>query len=665
MQFHLNGFELTGEKSPSSLKENSSPLELPSEVDVLIVGAGPAGLTLAAQLAACEDVKTCIIEETQQRLSMGRADGIACRTMEMFNAFGFAERSMREAYWVNEVAFWSPSNSHSREIVRSEKIKDTEIGLSEFPHVILSQARVHDFFLEIMEQSATKLTPHYSTVLKKLKVDTISNNLYPVTVQLERAAANRKSKLQTIRCRYVVGCDGAHSIVRREIGRELEGDSYNKAWGVMDILAITNFPDIRLKTIIRSAADGNLLIIPREGGYMVRFYIELEDHGYKEKLKNKKIEVEDLIKAASRILHPYTLDIKEVGWWSVYNIGQRLCQKFDDVDEEAECDTFPRVFIVGDACHTHSPKAGQGMNVSMSDSFNLGWKLVSVLRGQASLSLLHTYSSERRAVAKELIDFDREFSRLFNTKTSLNSRKLIEKEVVDPERLQSYFVKHARYTAGVEIQYNQSLVVGSEDNQNLAKGFVIGTRFHSAPVIRVADMKRIQLGHTITADFRWRIFIFSGAVNSEAGLAKIMKLGEFFSVSNSSPVKLFTPADGDIDSVIDVRVIFQDIQDTCLFEVMPKIFFPQKGKYGLHDYEKIFCSDKSDNNDIFKLRQIDRKNGCMVLIRPDQYIAKISPLDNTSETFEFFSQFMIKQSRAKDKTTTIGSRPIRNKFNIS
>ena len=98
---------------------------------------------------------------------------------------------------------------------------------------------------------------------------------------------------------------------------------------------------------------------------------------------------------------------------------------------------------------------------------------------------------------------------------------------------------------------------------------------------------------------------------------------------------------------------------------MPKIFFPQKGKYGLHDYEKIFCSDKSDNNDIFNLRQIERKNGCMVLIRPDQYIAKISPLNSTSETFEFFSQFMIKQSRAKDKTTTIGSGPIRNKFNIS
>ena len=655
MQFHLNGFGSKGGESPSPIYENNPSLELPLEVDVLIVGAGPAGLTLAAQLAACVDVKTCIIEETQQRLSMGRADGIACRTMEMFNAFGFAERSMREAYWVNEVAFWSPSNSHSREIVRSEKIKDTEIGLSEVPHVILSQARVHDFFLEIMEQSATKLTPHYSTVLKKLKVDTISNNLYPVTVQLERAAANRKSKLQTIRCRYVVGCDGAHSIVRREIGRELEGDSYNKAWGVMDILAVTNFPDIRLKTIIRSAADGNLLIIPREGGYMVRFYIELEDHGYKEKLKNKKIEVEDLIKAAARILHPYTLDIKEVGWWSVYNIGQRLCQKFDDVDEEAECETFPRVFIVGDACHTHSPKAGQGMNVSMSDSFNLGWKLVSVLRGQASLSLLHTYSSERRAVAKELIDFDREFSQLFNTKTSPSGGRLTEKQVVDPERLQSYFIKHARYTAGVEIQYSPSLIVGSEDHQNLAKGFVIGTRFHSAPVIRGADMRGMQLGHTITADFRWRIFIFSSAINSEVDLAKIMKLGEFLSVSNRSPVNLFTSTDSDIDSVIDVRVILQDVLDTCLFEAMPQIFFPQKGKYGLRDYEKIFCSDKSDGNDIFNLRQINRNNGCVVLIRPDQYIAKILPLDQISKTSEFFFQFMVKQSGPKEKTTTIGS----------
>ena len=635
MQFHLNGFESA---KPQKDLTNSCDIteELPSEVDVLIVGAGPAGLTLAAQLASCSDIKTCIIEVAHERLSMGRADGIACRTMEMFNAFGFAEKVMREAYWVNEVAFWFPDDVNSKEIKRNQKVIDTEIGLSEFPHVILSQARIHDFFLEIMEHSKTQMAPFYNVSLKELKVNDLGSDKYPVTVKLQKAVSNNEDIIQTMRCRYVVGCDGAHSTVRKKINRKLDGDSHNKAWGVMDILAVTNFPDIRLKSIIRSTDDGNLLIIPREGGYMVRFYIELDALQFASINQSKNIEVDDLIEAAKRILNPYTLDVREIGWWSVYNIGQRLCQRFDDVDEEDLGKKFPHVFIVGDACHTHSPKAGQGMNVSMSDSFNLGWKLITVLRGQAAPHLLQTYSAERQAVAKELIDFDREFSQLFNTKKSTNNNSSPAVKAGNPERLQSYFVKHARYTAGVEIQYAPSMVSASPKYQELAAGYLIGTRFHSAPVIRIADTKRIQLGHIIKADFRWRIFIFSGRE-----IQKTIALGEFLSAAATSPIVQMAKPNMDIDSVIDTRVVFQEAQDTCLFEQMPQVFFPNKGVYGLRDYEKIFCSDNTHDHDIFDLRKIHRGHGCMVIVRPDQYIANVLPLDATSDISDFFAGFMV------------------------
>ena len=635
MQFHLNGFESV-EPQKDLTNRCSFTEELPSEVDVLIVGAGPAGLTLAAQLASCSDIKTCIIEASHERLSMGRADGIACRTMEMFNAFGFAEKVMREAYWVNEVAFWSPDDINSKEIKRNQKVIDTEIGLSEFPHVILSQARIHDFFLEIMEHSTTQMAPFYDVSLKELKVNDLGSDKYPVTVKLQKAVSNNEDIIQTMRCRYVVGCDGAHSTVRKKINRKLDGDSHNKSWGVMDILAVTNFPDIRLKSIIRSTDDGNLLIIPREGGYMVRFYIELDALHFASSNQSKKIEVDDLIEAAKRILNPYTLDVREIGWWSVYNIGQRLCQRFDDVDEEDLDKKFPHVFIVGDACHTHSPKAGQGMNVSMSDSFNLGWKLIAVLRGQAAPHLLQTYSAERQAVAKELIDFDREFSQLFNTKKSTNNNSSPAVKADNPERLQSYFVKHARYTAGVEIQYAPSMVSASPKYQKLAAGYLIGTRFHSAPVIRIADTKQIQLGHIIKADFRWRIFIFSGRE-----IKKTIALGEFLSASATSPIVQMAKPNMDIDSVIDTRVVFQETEDTCLFEQMPQVFFPNKGVYGLRDYEKIFCSDNAQNRDIFDLRKIHRGHGCMVIVRPDQYIANVLPLDATSDISDFFAGFMV------------------------
>ena len=87
---------------------------VPEEVDVLIVGCGPAGLTLAAQLAAFPDIKTCIVEQKPGRLLLGQADGVACRTMEMFQAFGFSERVLKEAYWVNETTFWKPDEQQAR-----------------------------------------------------------------------------------------------------------------------------------------------------------------------------------------------------------------------------------------------------------------------------------------------------------------------------------------------------------------------------------------------------------------------------------------------------------------------------------------------------------------------------------------------------------------------
>jgi len=98
------------------------------------------------------------------------------------------------------------------------------------------------------------------------------------------------------------------------------------------------------------------------------------------------------------VLRPYTLDVRSVAWFAVYQVGQRVTDRFDDVPADQAGSRLPRVFIAGDACHTHSAKAGQGMNVSMQDTFNLGWKLASVLDGRAGPELLRTYSAERHAV---------------------------------------------------------------------------------------------------------------------------------------------------------------------------------------------------------------------------------------------------------------------------
>lgn len=647
MQFHLNGFR-TGDPglfdSARPVDDVHNPTQLPAEADVLIVGCGPAGLTLAAQLSAFAQIRTVIVDQKPGPLQLGQADGIACRTMEMFEAFGFVERVLKESYWVNETCFWKPDES-GKQIVRSGRVPDVEEGLSHMPHVILNQARVHDFYLDTMQRSPSKLVPYYGRRLASIERAAEGASDYPVTAQFElqeTEGGNAVGGIQTIRAKYVVGCDGARSKVRTAIGRSLKGDSANHAWGVMDVLVETDFPDIRFKSLVQSATEGVLLIIPREGGYLVRVYVELDKLAENERVAARNITLEQLIAAAQRIFQPYRFEVKEVPWWSVYEIGQRLCDKFDDVELAQVATKLPRIFIAGDACHTHSPKAGQGMNVSMQDGFNIGWKLVSVLAGKSPASLLHTYSAERQAVAQELIDFDREWASML----SAPLRKPGDPEGcgLDPKDVQRYFVQHGRYTAGTATTYKPALLTGGPTHQKLAMGFKVGTRFHSAPVIRIGDGKELQLGTVLVADARWRLIAFAGVGDDGSVATPMGKLCQYLVVSAKSPMTRFTPAGGDIDSVIDFRAVFQKSHHDLAVTAMPELLFPHKGKLGLRDYEKAYSAIPREGKDIYAMRGIDREQGCLVLVRPDQYIAQILPFGATVELEEFFNGFMLSPS---------------------
>jgi phenol 2-monooxygenase len=283
----------------------------------------------------------------------------------------------------------------------------------------------------------------------------------------------------------------------------------------------------------------------------------------------------------------------------------------------------------------------------MRDSFNLGWKLASVLLGRCSRRLLHTYSAERQTVARELIEFDREFAKMMSArpKTSTDA----DGDGVDPAEFQEYFVKHGRFTAGTAIQYYPSIISAEPTYQHLAEGLVIGMRFHSAPVIRLADAKPVHLGHTVKADGRWRLFAFAGAEDPTDPLSGIQRLCGFLADAPDSPVQRFTPSEADIDAVIDVRAVFQQGHRELAIKSLPAFLLPRKGRYGLRDYQKMFCADlkscadpglRSDD-DIYDLRGIDRDGGCIVVVRPDQHVAHVLPLDAYDELAAFFAGFMI------------------------
>jgi phenol 2-monooxygenase (NADPH) len=180
-----------------------------------------------------------LIERRDGPLQDGQADGIACPTVEMFEAFGLGHQRVREAYWVNETVFWRPAKGDRTAIERTGRVQGTEDGLSEFPHVIVNQARLQQYLLGYMRKSPARLEANDGLDFVSLKVEAAGD--YLVVVPL-----------------------------RDSIDAVPSGDFANQAWGVVDMLAVTDFPDVRLKAAIQSADEGNNLLNPREGGYMVR-----------------------------------------------------------------------------------------------------------------------------------------------------------------------------------------------------------------------------------------------------------------------------------------------------------------------------------------------------------------------------------------------------------
>jgi len=646
MQFHLNGFKPGNYQIPDAVREPAPLLpivDLPEEVDVLIVGCGPAGLAMARQLSEFSDISTCIVDLEEGPLIFGRADGISCRTMEIMEGFNSSDFVVKEAYRLNQNTFWEPDTTNPEKIKRTHKIADARIGLSEFAHGIVNQARLHELLLEGMENSVTNLVPHYSRRLLELDVDanlTQDLDAHPITAQFELNDGSESPKKETVKARYVVGCDGARSAVRRGLSIPLEGDSANKAWGVMDLLLVTDFPDIRVKSFIQSKEHGAVMTIPREGGYLCRFYIELGLLGEGQRAADLNLKAEDVIAKAQQIMHPYTLDVKEVAWWSIYEVGQRVAERFDDTPVDNPDNLIPRAFVAGDACHTHSPKGGWGLNTSLPDTFNLGWKVASVLQGKCKPELLQTYSTERRKVAFQLINADKELSRLVATRPT--SDDVSPEAKTNTADIEKFMARQNGFVAGTAIEYYPSYISTGQENQQLATGFKIGQRFHSAQAIRVADGDRQHLGHLNKADGRWRIFVFGNKQNPTESSSDSYKLIEFLANSESSPVQKYTAAGADIDSVFDVYGVFQ--QQDLSIENMQDYLWPAKGKYGLRDYEKVFHAE--EGNDIFEQRDIDRSAGCMVIVRPDQHIANILPLTAHDELTAFFDKFMILQNKA-------------------
>ncbi len=636
MQFHHFGYVSTDPRIlPAAGVGLDRPDELPDEVDVLIVGSGPAGVAAHAQLAMFPGVTTRLVERRDGRLVIGQADGVQARSVETFQAFGFAPQIIQEAYQITETAFWNPDPANPENIIRTDVTPDDPSDISEFPHLVVNQARVIDYFADYARNAPARAEIDYGWNFETLEVT--GEGEYPVKVTLRRVTGisgaginaagletHGASEEKIVHAKVVIGADGARSAVRSSIGGSLRGDQSYHAWGVIDMLAETDFPDVRKKSIIHSQR-GSILHIPREGNHLFRVYVDLGEVDENDGGKVRETPLETVIERANQIMHPYTLDVKNVVWNSVYEVAHRLTDRFDDAATSP--DGLARVFLLGDACHTHSAKAGQGMNVSMQDGWNLAWKLGYVLEGRSPQSLLQTYSDERQVTAKNLIDFDLEWSTLMAKKPE---------EFDSPGQVAEFYVQTAEFPAGFMTEYAPSALTSGSARQDLATGFPLGKRFKSVRTTRVSDAVPVHLGHHHRADGRIRIYAFADAERTQ-----LNAWADWMLTAEDSPIRRFTPAEADLDSVFDVKVVYQQPHHEVALEAVPKLFLPKSGPFQLTDYEKVYTAIADD--DIFTQRGVSR-DGAIVVVRPDQYVSHLLPLTARDELTEYFAGFLSEQA---------------------
>lgn len=341
-----------------------------STIDVLVVGAGPTGLTMASELAR-HGIRPRIIDSAPAPATESRAFGVHARTMELFDTIGAIDPLLARGRAVQAVSVYSRGSCMAR-IDLQGKID------SKYP------------FILILPQSETErvLTDHLASFRVRVDRGTALEELRQdedgVTARLRLAGGG----VESVRCRYLVGCDGAHSAVRKGVDIAFEGAAYPNQWLLADMVLDWELADDDLAVFTHPRGVSAYFPLAGQRG---RFMFQLPETGLDDELG------EPSLGDVRRLLGEREIPFREVRdpvWLAYFRLHHRLAARF----------RAGRVFLAGDAGHIHSPVGGQGMNIGIQDAFNLAWKLGLVLRGHAPESLLESYEVERRRVDRGVVD---------------------------------------------------------------------------------------------------------------------------------------------------------------------------------------------------------------------------------------------------------------------
>ncbi|KAJ6087155.1 hypothetical protein N7467_006069 [Penicillium canescens] len=632
------------------------------QVDVLIIGAGPMGLMTALWMAEL-GVKTCIIDDKGTRALNGRADGFHVRTAEIWDSFGIYGALQQFGVRFDEWCLWAPGDDGR--LSRQQRQGMMGLDVSRLNTCTMHQGSTEATLLDaIRQRSGPEVERGVIPISMELDESLVDDpEAYPVNVQLRHqrqedlavwrtnshsiqpggVIKEEKGKIQaiispssatkndtiprvsgdegsttTIQAKYVVGSDGAHSWVRRQVGFSMEGTSTDAVWGVVDAVLITDFPDFRKHCTILTR-HGTILSVPREDG-MTRLYVQLPPSFSNVSVTDSRVGTQ-IIAVARQSLFPYTLAYSYCDWWTIYRVGQRVATSFAHRD---------RIFLGGDAVHTHTPKCGQGMNVSMQDAFNLGWKLAGVIQGQLHRSVLHTYQSERRPVAQDLINID----------TSLAS-VLASETMSDPVGVGQVYERLRNYASGANICYPPSILVASATRakQHLASHLKLGMRFPSHPVINHSSAVPIESQSLLQSDGRWRVLVFAGDVTNPTQLERVNRLGGYIS---HLMTQFRSIRDG--QPFVESLLFYYGRLDQVELGDFHHTFFPLDASRG-YNYNLIFSDppaslSRGRPESAHVKYGISCGRGCLVVTRPDQCVGWIGDLEDEQELKRYFAGIM-------------------------
>jgi len=409
-----------------------------SQVDVLICGGGPVGLLLSYQLARL-GLKTYTVEQYDKSTQgmYGRACVLYPRTLEMLDQLDLGETLAQIGFiGRSAVTYHDGKSIHGRGWGFISKPLDTFFDYC----LNIRQKYSENVFRDAAERFGSNI--HSNTTLIGY---TIGDGLddYKVTAELKEA----DGKKVTVQSKYIIGADGGHSTVRSIAEIPFVGDKVKDEsvlhWIRMDAVVKTNMSGARLGFgSIESPRHGNVLWIAEDHG-RTRIGFAIPSEVYEE--HGERITEEVVKQEAIKALAPFELELITVDWWTLYSIGQRVADSFRAKE---------RVFLAGDAGHTHSSGAAQGMNTGMHDAVNLGWKIAGVLKGWYTDAVLETYSPERRAVAQQLIALDKTMSTLISGRMPPGYSGNTDKVLGD------VLESSAQFTMGLGVHYEADTLNG-------------------------------------------------------------------------------------------------------------------------------------------------------------------------------------------------------------